>query len=849
MTGVSVRYSAFGAMAVSVDGDRGAAHPAPRARRPVRAARRPRRPGRRRAAGRRGLGRRGARADARPRCRSRSRGCARSSSPDRTARKGSRLVSTAAGYSLVAEAADVDTWTLRVAGRAGPGGRRRRRSGCALSDEARALWTASPYADCDAPRRAQRDRPARGAAAHRARSCGPGPCSTSVDRTRRCAALAELAPQHPYRERLWSLLALAQYQCSRQADALETLRRLRERLADELGVDPSEEIQRLEQAVLRQDPSLTAADGGSRARSAAGERRPRGRDRRPTGTVGREQVLDAGARRCSTRPARRARPRFLLVAGEPGIGKSRLVADLGEAALARGHAGAGRSLPRGRLRPGAVAVAGRRAGAGSEGRGGRPAAGAPARGRGRRHAGRGRAPGCGCSTPSSTCSRGRPRAARCCWSSRTSTGPTPPRSSCSATSPTSGVPSPVAVRVHAAYDRGADRARPWWTRWRRWPGPAPSGCGSTGSTTASVGALLTASVGEHDPQLGRVRRRRHRRQPVLRAAVRPPARRRTRPRARRPRRRCRCPTASATCCASGSGGCREAVVRTLTSAAVLGRHIDPDLVAELAGVPVDDCLDLLDLAMTSGLVEEHDAGYAFVHALARESLYAELSAARRMRLHDRAGRIIEARTGPRRRRERRDRAPRPPGRPARAPSTPSAPARGWRGPRPGGRRPGTPTPRRWSCGGRSRPTPRPDSATTIEAKCGAAAALLRLARTVEARDAGRGGGPDRAPRSAAGTWSRTRPPSTTAPGCGPGASTACRTTTFIAVLTEATRHVSDPERARLLAALQMEHFYGWDSAVADPIGAESVEVARACGDRDLLRRGADGARSSPPGDR
>jgi hypothetical protein len=57
---------------------------------------------------------------------------------------------------------------------------------------------------------------------------------------------------------------------------------------------------------------------------------------------------------------------------------------------------------------------------------------------------------------------------------------------------------------------------------------------------------------------------------------------------------------------------------------------------------------------------------------------------------------------------------------------------------------------------------------------------------------------------------------------------------FIAVLTEATRHVSDPERARLLAALQMEHFYGWDSAVADPIGAESVKVARACGDRDLL---------------
>jgi hypothetical protein len=32
----------------------------------------------------------------------------------------------------------------------------------------------------------------------------------------------------------------------------------------------------------------------------------------------------------------------------------------------------------------------------------------------------------------------------------------------------------------------------------------------------------------------------------------------------------------------------------------------------------------------------------------------------------------------------------------------------------------------------------------------------------------------------------------------------------------------------------MEHFYGWDSAVAEPLGAESVEVARAVGDRELL---------------
>ena len=49
--------------------------------------------------------------------------------PDRAARKGSRLVSTAAGYSLVAEVGDVDVWRVRVAGREGARGHRPRRSG------------------------------------------------------------------------------------------------------------------------------------------------------------------------------------------------------------------------------------------------------------------------------------------------------------------------------------------------------------------------------------------------------------------------------------------------------------------------------------------------------------------------------------------------------------------------------------------------------------------------------------------------------------------------------------------------------------------------------------------------
>ena len=93
--------------------------------------------------------------------------------PDRAARKGSRLVSTAAGYSLTAEVDDVDTWRFEALAEQAlaadaPDER------LAASEEAIALWTSTPYADCDSPVRAGRDQPARGAAAHRPGAARPG---------------------------------------------------------------------------------------------------------------------------------------------------------------------------------------------------------------------------------------------------------------------------------------------------------------------------------------------------------------------------------------------------------------------------------------------------------------------------------------------------------------------------------------------------------------------------------------------------------------------------------------------------------------------------------------------------
>lgn len=67
----------------------------------------------------------------------------------------------------------------------------------------------------------------------------------------------ELAEAAPLRERRWVLLARAQYQCASQASALATLRAVRTRLRDELGLDPGPELVALERSILRQDPALT----------------------------------------------------------------------------------------------------------------------------------------------------------------------------------------------------------------------------------------------------------------------------------------------------------------------------------------------------------------------------------------------------------------------------------------------------------------------------------------------------------------------------------------------------------------------------------------------------------------
>ena len=89
--------------------------------------------------------------------------------------------------------------------------------------------------------------------------------------------LAQLALENPLRERLHAQLMTTLYRCGRQADALSVADELRRRLRDQLGLDPSPEIARLTEAILRQDALLepTPPGGGTvdLGRQAAREHR------------------------------------------------------------------------------------------------------------------------------------------------------------------------------------------------------------------------------------------------------------------------------------------------------------------------------------------------------------------------------------------------------------------------------------------------------------------------------------------------------------------------------------------------------------------------------------------------
>ncbi|MCY1139165.1 BTAD domain-containing putative transcriptional regulator [Actinoplanes sp. Pm04-4] len=119
---------------------------------------------------------------------------------------------------------------------------------------------------------------------------------------------------NPGREAAVRLLALALYRCGRQGDALAVLRRTRDHLADELGVDPGPVLRALESAILTQAPALLGEVAVPVLAAPA--------------TWGREAELATVA--AAAEEAALHGARVVLIGGEAGAGKTTLA----EAALA-----------------------------------------------------------------------------------------------------------------------------------------------------------------------------------------------------------------------------------------------------------------------------------------------------------------------------------------------------------------------------------------------------------------------------------------------------------------------------------------------------------------------------------
>jgi predicted ATPase/DNA-binding SARP family transcriptional activator len=140
--------------------------------------------------------------------------------------------------------------------------------------------------------------------------------------------LEALVSAEPLRERRWCQLMRALYGSGQQAGALRAFQRARDILLDELGLEPSAELRRLESAVLAQDASLLGTPGSGTANPPIGEGfRRRGNLRHPVGScVGREQ--DVGRL-----IALAAANRLVTLSGPGGVGKTRLAAELGVALM------------------------------------------------------------------------------------------------------------------------------------------------------------------------------------------------------------------------------------------------------------------------------------------------------------------------------------------------------------------------------------------------------------------------------------------------------------------------------------------------------------------------------------
>ena len=129
--------------------------------------------------------------------------------------------------------------------------------------------------------------------------------------------LESLVAHYPLRERLRGQQMLALYRAGRQADALRAYQAARAELAEELGLEPGRELQRLESAILVQDPTLDLAERPRERSDARSDSRIGNLPAAVSSFIGRVTELDEVSAQLRTR-------RLVTLVGPGGAGKTRL---------------------------------------------------------------------------------------------------------------------------------------------------------------------------------------------------------------------------------------------------------------------------------------------------------------------------------------------------------------------------------------------------------------------------------------------------------------------------------------------------------------------------------------------
>ncbi|WP_051466498.1 AfsR/SARP family transcriptional regulator [Actinomadura oligospora] len=132
--------------------------------------------------------------------------------------------------------------------------------------------------------------------------------------------LTALVTAHPMRERPRAQLMVALYRCGRHADALAAFHEHRRVLAEELGIDPSAELQELHQAILADRRAFLAPEASVSLRTPAPAPVPARLPPPPADFTGRETALVLARAYLGEAAA----PRVCAITGMGGVGKTAL---------------------------------------------------------------------------------------------------------------------------------------------------------------------------------------------------------------------------------------------------------------------------------------------------------------------------------------------------------------------------------------------------------------------------------------------------------------------------------------------------------------------------------------------